>query len=74
MSFLLFSLEEDKEPTDAGLLKSWGLTDLRYKSKFFGFDAGKIIYGNLNDVEAMITEWVDQQDKTMQYLDEIQGG
>jgi len=74
MSFLLYSLEKDKEPTDTGLLKSWGLTDLRYKPKFFGFDTGKIIYGNLNDVEAMITEWVDQQDKTMQYLDEIQGG
>ena len=74
MSFLLYSLEEDKEPTDTGLLKSWGLTDLRYKPKFFGFDTGKIIYGNLNDVEAMITEWVDQQDKIMQYLDEIQGG
>ena len=73
-SFLLYSLEKDKEPTDAGLMKTWNITDIRYKKIFFGFDVGKIIYGNLNDVETMITEWVDQQDKALQYLDEIQGG
>ena len=73
-SFLLYSLEKDKESTDAGLMKTWNIIDIRYKKIFFGFDAGKIIYGNLNDVETMITEWIDQQDKEMQYLDEIQGG
>lgn len=73
-SFLLYSLEKDKEPTDAGLMKTWNITDIRYKSIFFGFDVGTIIYGSLNDVEAMITEWIDQQDRVLQYLDEIQGG
>lgn len=73
-SFLLYSLNEDKEPTDAGLMKTWNITDIRYKSVFFGFDVGTIIYGSLNDVEAMITGWVDQEEKAMEYLDEIQGG
>lgn len=73
-SFLLYSLEKEKEPTDTGLMKTWNIADIRYKSIFFGFDVGTIIYGNLNDVEAMITKWVDQQDNILQYLDEIQGG
>lgn len=63
MSFLLYSLEEDKEPTDAGLMKAWNITDTRYKNIFFGFNVGTIIYGNLNDVEAMITEWIFERDR-----------
>ena len=73
-SFLLYSLKEEKEPTDAGLIKTWNIADIRYKSIFFGFDVGTIIYGSLNDVETMITEWIVQQDRVIQYLDEIQGG
>lgn len=73
-SFLLYSLQEDKESTDVGLMKTWNIADIRYKSIFFGFDVGTIIYGNLNDVEVMITAWIDQQEKTLDYLDEIQGG
>ena len=73
-SFLLYSLQEDKEPTDAGLMKTWKIADIRYKSIFFGFDVGTIINGSLNDVETMITEWIVQQDRVIQYLDEIQGG
>ncbi len=73
-SFLLYSLQKDKEPTDAGLIKAWGITNVRYRNVFFGFDLDTIVNGNLNDVEAMITEWIDQEDKAMEYLDEIQGG
>ncbi len=73
-SFLLYSLEDNPEPTDAGLRETWTITDIGYKNTFFGFDLDTIINGNLNDVEAMITEWIDQKEKTMQYLDEIQGG
>lgn len=73
-SFLLYSLQKDKEPTDEGLMKAWGLTHIRYRNVFFGFDLDTIVNGNLNDVEAMITEWIDQEDKAMAYLDEIQGG
>jgi hypothetical protein len=73
-SFLIYSLKEDKEPTDAGLMKAWGITNIRYKNVFFGFNLDTIINGNLNDVEAMITEWIDQEEKAMEYLDEIQGG
>lgn len=73
-SFLLYSLQEDKEPTDAGLIKAWGITNVRYRNVFFGFNLDTIVNGNLNDVEAMITEWIDQEEKAMEYLDEIQGG
>lgn len=75
-SFLLYSLEDNKEPTDAGLIKAWGMNIRyrRYRNVFFGFNLDTIINGNLNDVEAMITEWIDQEDKAMEYLDEIQGG
>lgn len=73
-SFLLYSLNEDKEQTDVGLMKAWGLTHIRYRNVFFGFDLDTIVNGNLNDVEAMITEWIDREDKAMEYLDEIQGG
>ena len=72
-SFLLYSLQKDKEPTDAGLVKAWGIT-ITYRNVFFGFNLDTIINGNLNDVEAMITEWIDREDKVMEYLDEIQGG
>ena len=72
--FLLYSLKKDKEPTDAGLIKAWGITNIRYRNVFFGFNLDTIINGNLNDVEAMITEWIDREDKAMEYLDEIQGG
>lgn len=73
--FLLYSLEDNKTPTDAGLMKAWGImTNIRIRNKFFGFNLDTIINGNLNDVEAMITEWIDQEEKAMEYLDEIQGG
>ncbi len=51
-----------RNSTDNALRECWGL-DRPSKCSFFGFDIQTIRYGTLNDVEAMITNWIANEIK-----------